>query len=101
MKKISAFCLAALLSSSTLVAFAAEGDNQRPPEGKRQPPQVAIDACKNLTEGATCQFTGRNSEQVSGTCALPPPDSGNTTLACRPAHHHDHQGGNDRPAKPE
>lgn len=102
MKKISALVSIVLLSSCSLLAVADDGEGQRQHEGKRQPPQVAIDACKNLTEKATCTFTGRNGEQMSGVCMLPPADSGNTTLACRPERgHKDHSNGDTPPAKPQ
>lgn len=48
------------------------------PDGIAQPPQAAIDACANLTQGATCTVNG----QVSGTCRTPP---NNRQLACIPA----------------
>jgi len=102
MRKILALVSVALLSSSSLLVFADEGDGRRPQDGKRQPPQVAIDACKNLTEKATCTFTGRNGEPMNGVCMLPPSDSGNTTLACRPERNYkDHSNSDAPPAKPQ
>jgi hypothetical protein len=57
-----------------------QGDGQRP---HGPPPQVAIDACAKLSEGAACSFTGRRGEAISGSCRTPPQQS---TLACVPAH---------------
>lgn len=65
-----------------------------PPRGG--PPAEAVAACKGKTSGASCSFTGRQNETLSGTCDSPPegpPGSSNTnssssssgTLACRPA----------------
>ena len=67
--------------------------NAQPENGKRHagPPQEAITACAGSQEGDACSFSGRNSEQVQGSCFTPPQDSGE--LACKP------QGG--RHPKPE
>lgn len=54
--------------------------------GKRQPPQKAIDACQNKTEGASCEFEGRHGK-VTGTCK-----TRNDKLVCTPT---------DRPNKKE
>jgi hypothetical protein len=54
-------------------------DGQRPPHGP--PPQVAIDACTKLTEGAACSFTGRRGEAITGSCHVPPQQS---SVACVP-----------------
>lgn len=55
-----------------------QSDSGQPPAGG-QPPQEAIDACNNLSAGATCQF---NSPQgsVSGTCTQV-----ESQMACAPA----------------
>lgn len=53
-----------------------DGDGQRPP----RPPQEALDACANLSDGASCSFTAHG-HTMTGTChgpeGLPP--------ACVPA----------------
>ena len=71
--------LAALTGFPPVQALAAN-DNGGPP-APPQPPQEAIDACANLSEGATCtlSFHGRT---VEGTCGKRP--GGNETLACMP-----------------
>lgn len=71
-------------------------DGQRPPRGG--PPAEAIAACKGKASGASCSFTGRQNETVSGSCDSPPgppPGSSNSSsssssstasvLACRPS----------------
>ncbi len=75
--------LLALASQAAAAENAPNQDNagQRPPHGP--PPQVAIDACAKLTEGASCSFTGRRNDNVSGTCHTPPQQS---SLACVPSH---------------
>jgi len=53
----------------------AGNDNRRQPQGGQQfarnnrggPPQEALDACANSTEGRRCSFNGRG-RKVSGTC---------------------------------
>ncbi|GGY81001.1 hypothetical protein GCM10011613_27570 [Cellvibrio zantedeschiae] len=77
--------LAAMTCAASLSVYAAEepnqpGGNDRP----RQPPQAALDACKNSVESATCQFTGRDNEIVSGTCKAPRHSENKSPLACRP-----------------
>jgi hypothetical protein len=102
MKKISVLMSLTLLGSCSLLAFAEDGEGQHSHKGKHQPPQVAIDACKNLTEKASCTFTGRNGEQMNGVCMLPPSEAGSSTLACRPEHNHkDHSNGDAAPARPQ
>jgi len=78
--------LAVFLTSGSLAVFAADANEPPPEHTKHKPPQVAFDACKGLTENATCQFSGRNNDIVTGVCSLPPPDSGDTNLVCRPNH---------------
>ena len=46
-----------------------------------QPPQEAINACSNLSQGSACSFNTPNG-QINGTCNLPPNSS---QLACMPA----------------
>jgi hypothetical protein len=49
-----------------------------------QPPQEAISACENQSQGAACSFTAPNGT-ISGTCLTPP---NVTQLACVPAGGH-------------
>lgn len=46
------------------------------------PPPEAIAACAELESGASCSFTGRQSEAVQGSCKSPPKTKGE--LACAP-----------------
>ncbi len=64
--------------------YAAE--HQRPERSGKHfgPPEEALLACKGLTENDPCSFAGRNDEQISGSCSLPP-RAEDTTLACKPA----------------
>ena len=57
-------------------ASGASGQNGPPP-----PPQAAVDACQSLSSGASCSFTGKNGDSVSGTCGGPD----GKPLACIPA----------------
>lgn len=79
--------LAAMTCAASLNVYATDESAQEP-VGKRphRPPQVALDACKNSTESATCQFTGRNNETVSGMCVVPRYSDDKSTLVCRPEH---------------
>jgi hypothetical protein len=36
------------------------------------PPPEAFAACKGKADGAACSFVGRRSEQLTGTCFVPP-----------------------------
>jgi hypothetical protein len=46
-----------------------------------QPPQAAIDACANQTQGASCSFSTPNGT-MNGTCGTPPNQS---QMVCMPA----------------
>jgi hypothetical protein len=72
-------------------AFAADDNAREQRNGRRGPPQVAIDACSSAAEGDSCSFTGRDDEQLSGTC-FAPPERG---LACKPEGH-ERRGGKNR-----
>jgi 4-amino-4-deoxy-L-arabinose transferase-like glycosyltransferase len=54
-------------------------DAAAPP--RQGPPQVALDACSNSTQGAACSFVGQNGNTINGSCITPPNLS---TLACAP-----------------
>jgi len=59
----------AVLALSLALPVAAWGslgpDTEHAPP---KPPQQAIDACSNKTEGASVQLTGPNGETMTGTC---------------------------------
>ena len=96
-----ATALIALLGTS---AFAQQGPDANVP--RHGPPPEAIAACKGKASGATCSFTGRQNESLTGTCFSPPAggppptasgaqastsrpapptgQQGNAQLACRP-----------------
>lgn len=79
----------------------AQHEGQGPGGGGRRhgPPPEAIDACQGKASGATCSFTDREGESLTGTCFAPPARANasgqasgqNATeartppLACRPA----------------
>ncbi len=67
----------AFVALSSLPYSASANDNSGPP----RPPQEAIDACANLSDGATCTvfFYGQT---IHGKCHRGP--SGQTPLACMP-----------------
>jgi len=54
-----------------------QGEN--PPA--RQPPQEALNACANQTEGSACSFTLPNGNSIDGACITPP---NLNQLACAP-----------------
>ena len=59
-------------------SYARPGDGGRP----HGPPPEAIEACADLSEGDTCNFTGRRNDEVKGTCIVP--QDGDGLLACAP-----------------
>ena len=61
--------LLAVLAGAAMSA-SAQNANQPPPppDGKRGPPQEAIDACKGKAEGVKVTFKGRRGEDVKGVC---------------------------------
>ncbi len=75
---IHAGLLVLLCTASPLsIAQSDERSGRRGP-----PPQEALDACSGKKESASCSFTGRNNDQVQGSCLAPP--QGGSTLACAP-----------------
>ena len=75
--------LAFFASSSFVIAQPPGGDDQN--SQRRGPPPEAIEACANLSEGASCGFSGRNGESLQGMCFAPPKDD--AKLACKPEGH--------------
>jgi len=85
--------LALALSGASLAQAQPTDGGGAPPRGG--PPAESVAACKGKTSGASCSFTGRQNETLSGTCDSPPDgppgnssssSSGTSTvLACRPA----------------
>lgn len=67
------------------LACAPQGMNQ--PDGRGQtpagqtPPQQAVDACANSTQGAACSFNLKNGNTINGSCIIPP---NSTDLTCAP-----------------
>jgi hypothetical protein len=49
------------------------------------PPAEAFTACDGKAAAATCSVT-LGDHTMNGTCLAPPPDSGETRLACAPPH---------------
>lgn len=58
--------------------FNPDGNNSRLPAG---PPQEALAACDNLSQGKSCSFTTRNGNATNGSCITPPDTD---QLACAP-----------------
>lgn len=56
------------------------GPGEAPPP---PPPPEAIEACEGADSGDACSFSGREGEEVSGTCFAPEDD---LPLACKPDH---------------
>ena len=72
------------LLAATLFCFglAAQPDGNDGDERKRRgPPQEALDACANLSEGDTCSFESQRGT-MNGECRLSP--QGQPPLACAP-----------------
>ena len=75
-------------TASTRASLAASpADGTQPPSHpvdeppRHKPPQEAFDACKSLSEGATCSVTF-NGHTMTGTCRKPPHGEGE--LVCVP-----------------
>jgi hypothetical protein len=79
--------LFAVLSQFTALAHAEDGQRGQN-NGRRGPPQVAIDACSSGVAGDSCSFAGRDSNEMSGTCFAPQ----ERELACKPEGHDGRQG---------
>lgn len=58
--------------------------------GRRGPPPEAIEACDGKASGDECSFTGRDGEDLEGTCGIG--RGGGAQIACRPKN---------RPGEPE
>ena len=61
-KLILATALLTTIYAQSTLAKGGQGD------GRRGPPQEAINACSGKSEGNTCSFCGRIDEQLNGTC---------------------------------
>jgi 4-amino-4-deoxy-L-arabinose transferase-like glycosyltransferase len=60
----------------------APSDAAQGVQGLRQgPPQQAVDACANSTQGAACSFNLKNGNTINGSCIIPP---NSTDLTCAP-----------------
>ena len=91
--RIAGFALGAFLASASVLgasAWAADTStgNTGSGSGAQGAPAASADACKGSSEGAQCKFQGRRGHEVSGTCT-----SRSGALACVPAHHGMHRGG--------
>jgi len=80
-KSLRAASLLVLLIAPLSFASANPDGRRGPPGGG--PPQEAITACADLTEGAACSFSSPRGDSVEGTCKAPPQGEG--SLACAPA----------------
>ncbi|MBE0682387.1 MAG: glycosyltransferase family 39 protein [Anaerolineales bacterium] len=72
------------LNASPSAPIAGTNPNQatQPQQNPRQgPPQEALAACANSTQGASCSFTLPNGNSIDGSCITPPNSS---ELACAP-----------------
>ncbi len=59
-----------LMSSLILTSFLLNTSYAEDSSGKkRRPPREAVEACQSSDVGASCSFSGRDGESVSGTCA--------------------------------
>jgi hypothetical protein len=67
----------------------------QPEQGGRRggPPPQAFEACAGQTEGDSCSMTGRQGEDLQGSCIVPPQGEGE--LVCAPE---GGPGGRGRPA---
>lgn len=91
----------ALLTAAALAQTqGSPPDQQGGADRPHGPPPEAISACQGKSDGAACTFTGRQGEQLTGTCFSPPArppagqqgpnsmvkhaDSSPRPMACRP-----------------
>ena len=75
-RNVAATLLCVLTLHSALAAA-------QPENGKRRgPPPEAIAACADASQGDSCSFTGRQGEDLQGSCITPPRAS--DELACLP-----------------
>lgn len=72
---------AVFLITIILASARTDAEEEKSEEEKR-PPREAVEACETASEGDACSFSGREGENVSGSCAAPP----ERPLACRPDH---------------
>ena len=80
-KTIRDIILATALTSYLVSGIANAESNQG--SGKRRgPPPQAFESCADQTEGEACSFAGGRSEEVTGTCIVPP--KGEESLVCAP-----------------
>lgn len=74
-----------VLGFGLMLGEAHATDSQQPPSGPGgqppSPPPEAIAACKGKSAGTQASFTGRNGEQITGTC-----QQIGSVLALRPDH---------------
>lgn len=90
---MNTFPLRTALSFASLVALAAACSStavaqesqalSSPAEGHRGPPPEVFEACKGKSEGDKC-IVKLGPNDVSGTCAKPPPGAPDDRLGCRP-----------------
>ena len=86
---IRQFTITNLLFATLFAATGHAEDGQKGQrDGRRGPPQVALDACVTKVARDACSFTGRNEEELSGICFAP----AERDLACRPEGHDRRQG---------
>lgn len=83
-KSTKSACAAFLLVFSA-ATLADEGQGKQGPRPGHKPPQVAIDACSGKNDGDACNFTGRNNDNIEGSCRRGPRQE--HELACVPKNH--------------
>lgn len=69
MKKLLPYTLVTVLTLSMATPFLVHANQEN---GKRVPPQQAIDACSNKNAGDICSFVGRKNNNKEGICRKPP-----------------------------
>lgn len=79
-KRNNKFAAAAFILTLSVSALScAQPGGRGRPQG---PPPEATEACKSLSVGDACSFSGRRGEDLAGTCINPGGDE--DTLACAP-----------------
>lgn len=89
LQKLTMIAMLALVGATGASAESDDSGSGQQRQGRRGPPPQALEACEAMVEGDPCSFTGRNEEQLNGTCFSPRED----ILACRPEGHEGRQHG--------
>lgn len=80
-----------LMVSALSMTFSVEA---RKPENGKTPPAAAIETCQGETDGDSCTMTGKEGDNLEGTCRT----VSTGEFACVPNHHKRDKSGHDHSA---